>query len=865
MCKVSRAGRAIGLLLLIGAFSSNAQAWERAPSEVNCPSLGANEIAGQGHCNVLTPFPNADTGGSQYPYPAARLRSDSATKYGLDTHTADGILQPGAREASAHVQPVTVGEARNALNQVESLFAQGKQSDALLWLRVAEQALPRLADRFALKRAQILMRMQRPTEACQAFQIALESPKRDIAVQARIGQVRCALAAGDRKGEVLFAKLVKQYPNLPMASDLVLDRARARQGWGERASAIALYQHLDLSYPGTAAAVQARAELEKARSEGLRVRPYTFKERVVRAERLASYGATAMARDAVKGLIGVRGLDEELRTRLQLLAYRLFGSEIPRADESPTTATPASDATKLSAGDLVPIREMPPDPIAEERVRKIALFRIRQIQGDKPIRRLDFTQLNTVLDIAVDKGLRDTADEVITAMAARSRSSPKARFSAAMLATGVAADERVAALLRTLIGVGAYRASAPYHYARALERAGQLSEAERFYQTVLDGETDRTSYYAIWTEQRLVELANQRQLRCAPESASVVDKGPLRGSNASDKSDTATTGLLASALRIIGAPPLARASATKISGAIDVHSARNKAESEKLAKQVIEKLSPFIERHGEAYPWFSRAVDLIELGEYTDAADELYDAYLAWRDVSGFPRLRAGLETMFIGSPPPRRSVKQALSRARMALTRAEREVLSELAFSLGDMGLAFRLAGWNKIGWPRPYEAKVEKAARKYGIDPNLLYAVMRAESLYDHRIVSSAGAIGLMQIMPRTGRYIADNISISDFEAEDLFNPDTALEFAAQHLAELVEGFQGRTALAIAAYNAGAHNVRRWMRRTRGDAPLDVFLERIPYRETFYYVRRVLSYYAVYRAQQGLPMERIEIDLPQ
>jgi soluble lytic murein transglycosylase len=109
-----------------------------------------------------------------------------------------------------------------------------------------------------------------------------------------------------------------------------------------------------------------------------------------------------------------------------------------------------------------------------------------------------------------------------------------------------------------------------------------------------------------------------------------------------------------------------------------------------------------------------------------------------------------------------------------------------------------------------------------------------------------------------------IADSLAISDFNPTDLFDPETALEFSAQHLAYLINCFQGSTPLAIAAYNAGSHNVRRWMRRSRGNAPVDVFLERIPFRETYNYVRRVLSHYSIYRAQQGLPMERFDTRMP-
>jgi soluble lytic murein transglycosylase len=164
----------------------------------------------------------------------------------------------------------------------------------------------------------------------------------------------------------------------------------------------------------------------------------------------------------------------------------------------------------------------------------------------------------------------------------------------------------------------------------------------------------------------------------------------------------------------------------------------------------------------------------------------------------------------------------------------------------------------------PRAYESDVEAAALKYGVDPNLLFAVMRVESVYHRQIVSHAGAIGLMQIMPRTGRLISRELGVEDFDTIDLLNPRTNLEFAAWYLSSLIKRFDGRLPLAIASYNGGPHNVRVWMSGYPPTMPLDAFLERIPFEETHRYVRRVLTHYAAYRAQQNLPMAKLSVELP-
>ena len=119
-------------------------------------------------------------------------------------------------------------------------------------------------------------------------------------------------------------------------------------------------------------------------------------------------------------------------------------------------------------------------------------------------------------------------------------------------------------------------------------------------------------------------------------------------------------------------------------------------------------------------------------------------------------------------------------------------------------------------------------------------------------------------MQIMPRTGRLIADAVGRRDFTTDDLLDPRTNLEFSAWYLSSLLERFEGRLPLAIASYNGGPHNVRRWMRGHYEDMSLDAFLERIPFTETHRYVRRVLTHYAAYRGQENLPMQRLSLELP-
>jgi soluble lytic murein transglycosylase len=117
----------------------------------------------------------------------------------------------------------------------------------------------------------------------------------------------------------------------------------------------------------------------------------------------------------------------------------------------------------------------------------------------------------------------------------------------------------------------------------------------------------------------------------------------------------------------------------------------------------------------------------------------------------------------------------------------------------------------------------------------------------------------------MPRTGRLIAHALGHDDFSPADLLDPNLNLEFAAWYLTSLIERFDGRLPLAIAAYNGGPHNVRRWIQESAADVPLDVLLERIPFTQTHRYVRKVLVHYEAYRKQRELSMPQLSVHLPE
>jgi soluble lytic murein transglycosylase len=139
------------------------------------------------------------------------------------------------------------------------------------------------------------------------------------------------------------------------------------------------------------------------------------------------------------------------------------------------------------------------------------------------------------------------------------------------------------------------------------------------------------------------------------------------------------------------------------------------------------------------------------------------------------------------------------------------------------------------------------EQAAAK-DLDPALIAAVIYAETKFEPR-PSSAGAQGLMQILPSTAYYLAHLSGGVSFTAGDLSEPSVNLAYGSYYLRYLLDHYDGDEMLAVAAYNAGLTNVDEWVSRAHAEGT-QLSAEAIPFPETREYVRRVLSAQAAYRA---------------
>ena len=136
--------------------------------------------------------------------------------------------------------------------------------------------------------------------------------------------------------------------------------------------------------------------------------------------------------------------------------------------------------------------------------------------------------------------------------------------------------------------------------------------------------------------------------------------------------------------------------------------------------------------------------------------------------------------------------------------------------------------------------------------MDPALVAALILQESSFDAGALSRAGARGLMQVMPATGRTIA-RAKGQRFRRAALHDPETSLDFGTHYLRQMSERFSGAVEKVLAAYNAGPHRVDAWTAR-RGELPPEEFIESIPFSETRTYVMIVLANREQYRRLYGL-----------
>ena len=146
---------------------------------------------------------------------------------------------------------------------------------------------------------------------------------------------------------------------------------------------------------------------------------------------------------------------------------------------------------------------------------------------------------------------------------------------------------------------------------------------------------------------------------------------------------------------------------------------------------------------------------------------------------------------------------------------------------------------------FPRPFLKEVTRASERFKVEENIIWAIMRQESAFNPNATSWAGAGGLMQLMPGTARSEAKALEMKKYS---VYNPEQNIILGSAHIARLLRSF-GAIEVALAAYNAGGGNARRWL-DGRKNVPLDEWIELVRFEETNDYVQKVMANLHIYRA---------------
>lgn len=206
-------------------------------------------------------------------------------------------------------------------------------------------------------------------------------------------------------------------------------------------------------------------------------------------------------------------------------------------------------------------------------------------------------------------------------------------------------------------------------------------------------------------------------------------------------------------------------------------------------------------------------------------------------------------------------SLKDKTPRRRVALME-----LSKVFFELKDYyhSLIIVLRGYERalekptpgmsddlwvLAYPQGYWESIVTYAGKYKQDPYFIAAIIKEESQFRTDALSSAGARGLMQVMPATGDWVARQNKLSGFDHGKLFESDTAINIGTWYVSQLMKRFKNDPLIVAAAYNAGPEAVQGWIARNGYQKDRDLFVEMIPFAETRRYVKKVLRNYAEYK----------------
>ena len=205
----------------------------------------------------------------------------------------------------------------------------------------------------------------------------------------------------------------------------------------------------------------------------------------------------------------------------------------------------------------------------------------------------------------------------------------------------------------------------------------------------------------------------------------------------------------------------------------------------------------------------------------------------------------------------------------RKQMSKSERAIAAKVAQQWGWNNKAIITMAYSNnrndidLRFPVLEKERILKYSKEQQISPAYTLAVIRRESAFATDARSRVGALGLMQIMPATGKVIAKQLNTTLKNKEQLLNPEINVKFGTKYLNMMLNKFNNQPALASAAYNAGGHRVKKWLPKGQSMSA-DQWVESIPFTETREYVSSILAYMAIYQSQLDHPQTRLSEFMP-
>jgi len=218
--------------------------------------------------------------------------------------------------------------------------------------------------------------------------------------------------------------------------------------------------------------------------------------------------------------------------------------------------------------------------------------------------------------------------------------------------------------------------------------------------------------------------------------------------------------------------------------------------------------------------------------------------------------------------PIPQNTEAKALLAERWAGALAF-PIVIRLLNQAGDSNTEYRNQTWVRIAFPKAHQEIVEQRSKEYGIQSHLIWSLIRQESAFHPRAISTSNAMGLMQLIPPTAKEMIDELKLKKLNfPDDVYRPEINIQLGTHYFSKLLKDFKGNVAMALAGYNAGPHRLKTFFQGRTGNPigtsfePMDeLWIDELPWFETSYYVKAILRNVVMY---QALDQGRVELRNP-